>query len=263
MWVVQGARGERPGWTRFATSTALAVITHAAVVLALPTPDGPRIEDTFESATIATIDFDPNEPIEATAGGAPTGPTNTPITAAPMPIRSARRREPAPATAGDKDASQTSIDATTPAPALDGAAAEVMGAVDGAADALGNGTASGVASGSQAGFGSAPASGGTGARLLGHGDPCAGYFPAMSSASRGQVSITVEIDVRGFVIGSQVVDVIPPGAGFSQAAHACVSRLRFTPATTPQGAAIESRTTLRLSFQRTLSARQGLSLARD
>lgn len=113
-----------------------------------------------------------------------------------------------------------------------------------------SGAATPVSGAAGSGSGSTGTSGGVGARLLGAGDPCAGYFPADSKVQRGTVRLDVDVDPRGLVTGSRVRAVEPKDAGLSQAALACATRLRFKPASDGAGQPVTSRATLLLRFER-------------
>jgi hypothetical protein len=133
-------------------------------------------------------------------------------------------------------------------PAHPGPATDADGAA--AAAAAGQGTAG---SGQQGqGEAAAPPAGSPlyGPGLLSRGDPCLGYFPTSAEVASGVVRVLVAVDEGGHARAKDVLLELPVGEGFGDAARACASRLRFSPARDGRGVAVPGQAKLELRFQR-------------
>lgn len=86
--------------------------------------------------------------------------------------------------------------------------------------------------------------------LLPVADPCAHHFPDSARAPHGDVQVEVRVGPDGRPRGSRILLERPRAEGFGAAAHACSRRLRFAPARTTTGLAVESVARLQLSFDR-------------
>lgn len=256
MWGASVESRDRTSWSRLGASAACATLMHAAIVMALPTSHVASITmATFDLPTVEALAFDLSKAGTAVGDGITTAAPSTAAEASPSDTqspkattRSARARMHAvPALTNPASAEPT--DTTSDGDPADSASTGASGVL-GESGALGDSASEGGGdiAGSSRGVG--PVGTPSGARLLASRDPCAGYFPATSRVSRGHVKIAVDVDPHGSVIGSEVLEEAPTGAGLSQAARACAARLRFTAATTGEGQSIRSRTTLLLHFQR-------------
>jgi hypothetical protein len=237
---------DRSIWARLSISLTLALTVHASVALALASWRSGAVQAAAASSTEAVW----LELGTLSAGGADIGAAAA-VAASPAPSRVARRAQrPAVAAQPASAYESKSSDSETPAGPADGARALTGTGASGESGEPGSDVG---ASGNGATAGAAGSA--SGARLLGAGDPCAGYFPADSTASRGEVHLSVDVDAQGSVVGSEVLEVRPAGAGFSQAAQSCAARLRFAAARTSSGAPLRSRAILVLRFDRAMPPR--------
>lgn len=234
---------------RLARCVTLAVALHALLAIFLA---GRARRDAFPKTELHAIEL-----VEAFAPGnrAPSQPPARSVTAADpaTSARSARRSKWTKQTHASVAAAASGAQHTAPVAA---AAKPQYGAE--AAGQSAHGAAVSASPPALLGGGSRP---GARAVLIAQTAACDGLFPHTAASDGGVVTLSMQVTPHGRAHASRIVDEQPRGEGFGAAARRCLERIRFQPARSAQGLAIESTSVLRLRFARHLGARRTLSAA--
>ncbi|HEY6555833.1 MAG TPA: energy transducer TonB [Polyangiaceae bacterium] len=90
---------------------------------------------------------------------------------------------------------------------------------------------------------------------------CNGFFPALAASDDGVVTLSMQVTPSGHAHAGRVLDELPLGEGFGDAARRCLQRVRFQPALDRHGQPVASTSVLRLRFARHPGARRRLTAA--
>lgn len=248
---------------RWWASGALALLVHVAAVFPLPDvaprpSANPRVEQPLVWLASSTSGETQGVIGEALGPTSEAALASLPAPAA-LPRRPRRRQAAAPLQASQPATVQAATDsaslpesgaATAHSNVAATLAAHLESALPGVSAA---GAGAGTSRGDGLGLLSGAASGALVARaprLLALHDPCAGYFPQRATIDHGVVQIDVEVDEAGRPQVNELLQELPRGQGFGDAARACAAHLRFVPALDGAGTPSRGHAKLELRFDR-------------